>query len=238
MLPAPCSLEGRPDPAAVRRGTQGLWSPARAAPPLGVHSKPLTQHHLHQGWPRPHGAHTGTPRPHGSGDGDPGGGSLLVAKDPSQKRAQHTDGALGKVTRLLDSGGGGSPSSEPIPLPERRGRFRKGAGEPGTPHGYGDRPCLHAKHRETRAADIRQAHGCSSNWRSGDARCSPALTPLRGRPAQDPCHPGLRGGGCWQGPQARTPTITRGCRGIHGAAGGLRQLYSADLGRCPTQAQS
>ena len=149
VLPAPCGLEGRPDPAAVphphaRRGTQGLWSPARASPPLGVHSKPPTQRHRHQGWPRPQGAHTGTPRPRGSGDGDPGGASLLVPKDPSQKRTQHADGDLGKVTRLLDSGGGGSPSSEPILLPERRGRFREGAGEPGTPHGWGDRslpPC-------------------------------------------------------------------------------------------------
>ena len=132
-----------PHPHA-RRGTQGLWSPARASPPLGVHSKPPTQRHRHQGWPRPQGAHTGTPRPRGSGDGDPGGASLLVPKDPSQKRTQHADGDLGKVTRLLDSGGGGSPSSEPILLPERRDRFREGAGEPGTPHGWGDRslpPC-------------------------------------------------------------------------------------------------
>lgn len=32
----PCGLEGRPHPHA-RRGAQGLWSPARASPPLGVH---------------------------------------------------------------------------------------------------------------------------------------------------------------------------------------------------------
>lgn len=85
---------------------------------------------------------------------------------------------------------------------------------------------------------IRQVHGCGSKWRPGDAPCSPALTPSRGRPAQDPRCPDLQGGGCRQGPQARTPTVTRGCQGIHGAVGVLHQLYSPDLGRCPTQAQS
>ena len=241
--PAPC--EGRLEPVAAPPAprppsAQGLWSPARAAPPLGVHSKPPTQHHPHQGWPRPRRPLMDS-WPHRSGDGDPGVPVCLSPRLRPQKRHSTQMGTLERSPASRTLGEVAAPAQSPFPA--GAARQVQGRGWQSLA-GVVTVPASMLNTDKQAQLMLRQAHGCGSNRRPGDARCCPAPTLMRGHPAQDPRRPGLWGEAAGRAPRPEPPQSQAAAKasvGQRGPASALQRRprkvlqgpdkLSADLGR-------
>ena len=197
----PCGLEGMPDPAAVphphaRRGAQGLWSPARASPPLGFIENPQHSVACTRAGPSP-GEPTGTPRPHGSGDGDPGTASLHVPKAPSPKGHSTQMGTLERPPASWTLGEVAAPAQSPFRCRSGKAGSGKGLVETGLR--------LHAGRRETSTADDQTSARLRLQLETWGCSLQPGSDPLEGPPCSRPPLPRPARGRLPAGPPGPNP---------------------------------